>query len=234
LKLISNSELVVIIIPHHLEVFQIAAQRDPVADPLPGFQAEYGRLRLFGKRVCLGALSNLLGIGTKRLRRLRSAASAGEECPLDGRLRKARPDYPRARLRGMSEKRALIFDFLTEMYIKNAEPAPECSSDAPRAVRFRNACRRGKRPRREQKKDLAESWDAETAKSLRLLPAGTYTDYLKLFKAKNPEVTVSFKLFTRVSQHQSHRGDRFVFLWLSPHEVKMKFATTLCAKLLPR
>ena len=210
LKLISNAQLVVIIMPQHLEVFQIAAQRDPVTDPLPGVQPVHGCLRLFGNRVCVGALSNLLGVGTKRLRKLRAAAKAGEECPLDGRLAKAHPDYPRARLRGTSEKRALIFEFLTEMYVQNAEPAPECSSDAPRTVRFRKACRRGKRPRREQKKDLAGSWDAETAKSLRLLPAGTYTDYLNLFKAKHPEVRVSFKLFTRVSQHQNHHGNSFI------------------------
>ena len=178
------------------EVFAILGQRHPMtdsdtADGKPGFT-------FMGQTVCFVGLSTLLGIGLSRARRLRQAAVRGQDCPLDGRLKKCRPT---GKMILQSHKRSQVFHFLTEVYLKHSEPAPECNSAGPQApekkLQFRRACRRGKRPRREKKKESAKDWDEETAKGLRMLPPGSYKDYHRLFLSKHPECVVSYKLFTR-------------------------------------
>ena len=138
-------------------------------------------------------------MGTGRTRRLRKAALCGESCPLDGRLAKTRATGSFGRT-SHTHKRSLIFHFLSEVYLKHSEPAPECSAAGKQPeehrLRFRRACRRGKRPRRQQKKDVTE-WSEEKAQGLRMLPPGCYKDYLRLFHARHPDCVVSFKLFTR-------------------------------------
>ena len=160
-------------------------------------------LRFMGQPVCRDGLGTLLGIGGSRMKRLSNAASKGaEDCPLDGRLKKIKP---RRKLQPNSPKRQAIYDFLMRLYVRHSEPAPEASSAGrqpqQKSLQFRRACRRGKRPRREIKKESSTSWTEETAKGLRMLPPGSYTDYLKWFRAENPHTTVSFKLFTRVFWH---------------------------------
>lgn len=145
--------------------------------------------------MCLAGLARLLGIGSNRLIRLRSAFKKGEVCPLDGRLRKSTHKVRCSRLQ--TKTRELIFDFLTKIYLRHSEPMPEVQADVRmqtnRKLRFRKA--RGKRPKRDKKRNdkLCESG----VKELRMLPPGSYSDYLKLFKAEHPFVRVSFKLFTR-------------------------------------
>lgn len=172
-------------------------QRDPLTDADDGRRGK-GSYHFLGRRVCFGGLIKLLGLGSNRAYRLRSAAAKGTECPLDGRLAKVRP----LNIGLSSHKRSLIFDFLTNIYLRHSEPAPECSSAGKqpeeKQLQFRRACRRGKRPRRMKKKDDSE-WSPEAANALRMLPPGSYKDYLRLFHSENPECQVSFKLFTRVA-----------------------------------
>lgn len=189
------------------EAFHILGQRDPLTDPAADEQKPPKGLRFFRQQVCFGGLAKLLGLGSGRARRLRSAALKREDCPLDGRLAKTRPH---GKIGLASYKRGLIFDFLTKIYLKHSEPAPECNSASKqpeeKVLQFRRACRRGKRPRREQKKDRSE-WNPDAAE-LRMLPPGTYKDYLRLFHSDHPDTSVSFKLFTRVPCGKLTR-----FLW---------------------
>eukprot|EP00435_Cladocopium_sp_Y103_P043325 s2636_g12.t1 len=179
------------------KAFRILGQRDPLTDASDERKAK-GTFHFLGRRVCFGGLVTLLGLGSVRARRLRSAALKGAECPLDGRLAKVRP---LVKIGLASHKRSLIFDFLTNIYLRHSEPAPECSSAGnqpeEKQLQFRRACRRGKRPRRMKKKDDSE-WSPEAANALRMLPPGSYKDYLRLFHSENPDCRVSFKLFTRV------------------------------------
>lgn len=179
------------------EVFEILAQRHPLAFDDSNQQSSSG-FQLLGHRVCLRGLAALLGVGSNRLLRLRTAAVAGGECPLDGRLKKTAASFNLTR---SSYKRQLIFDFLTRLYLQQAEPAPECNSAGKqpeeKLLQFRRACRRGKRPRRAKKKDAAGSWDEATGQALRMLPPGTYKDYLRLLQMEHPDAKLSFKLFTK-------------------------------------
>lgn len=152
-------------------------------------------LRLLGSRICLRGLSKLLGIGSGRLAKLRKAARAGEDCPLDGRLREVRG--PRAR--PQSQKRELIYDFLNELYTKHAEPIPDCFYDGVGAGEDKTlgfSTKRGKRPRSLKKRD--KPLTEHSAKEVRQLPPGSYKDYLELFRSRHTEVVVTHKLFTRV------------------------------------
>ncbi len=158
-------------------------------------------LCLLGHSVCLKGLGKLLGIGSGRLMKMRTAARTSQTCPLDGRFREARPAH-RAPNRQQSHKRELIHDFLTELYLKQSEPTPEVNADTggrkqtSKALMFRK--RKGKRPRRLIKRD--GDIDEATVKGMRLLPASSYSDWLRLFESRHPDCKVSLKLFTRASQ----------------------------------
>lgn len=157
-------------------------------------------LGLLGHGVCLKGLGKLLGIGSGRLMKMRTAARRSQPCPLDGRFREARPAR-RAPNRQQSHKRELIHDFLTELYLKQSEPTPEVNADTggrrqtSKGLRFRK--RKGKRPRKLIKRD--GDIDEATVKGMRLLPASSYSDWLRLFESKHPHCKVSLKLFTRAA-----------------------------------
>ena len=159
-----------------------------------------GGFLLFGHRICLKAMARLIGIGSSRLMRLRKAFLAGETCPLDGRTKRASVDGKKVD-RNQSYKRELIHDFLNELWVQVSEPMPEVNANhggrqqTNKALKFRS--RKGKRPRRDKKRD--DQLDEHGVQSLRLLPPGSYKEYLNLFLSKNPLVKVSYKLFTQVT-----------------------------------
>ena len=74
-----------------------------------------------------------------------------------------------------------------------AEPMPEASEPGPlRQIGFRR--RRGKKPKVALKQAKLQKGDATV---LRMLPPGTFTDYLELLKARHkPSVPISLKLFS--------------------------------------
>ena len=176
------------------EGFTILAQRDPASSVPP--ESQKGGLHLFRHRVCLQAMGALLGVGKGRVSRLRKAVAQGDDCPVDGRLQQMQHKVRFDQFH--HKKRELIVDFLTHLYVKHSEPMPEVQTD-PRMqtnqkLRFRRA--RGKRPKRQKKRH--DKLDEKASKELRMLPPGSYSDYLKLFHAHHPDTKVSFKLFTRV------------------------------------
>ena len=176
------------------EIFSILGQRDAITDSASDRRAT--GLVLFQHNLCVHGMGKLLGIGSQRLEKLRAAAVRGEDCPMDGRVKEMNCRIRFGRL--SSHKRELILDFLTYLYVKHSEPMPEVRTNptmqTDRKLQFRKV--RGKRPKQLKKRN--DKLDEVTGKDLRMLPPGTYSDYLKLFKAKHPETQVSFKLFTRV------------------------------------
>lgn len=153
--------------------------------------------RLLGQKICLRGLARVLGIGSSRLMRLRRAIVAGDPCPLDGRTHKAGVGKRFDRL--VSHKREKVHEFLNMMWLRYSEPMPEVKADnggrqqTNKVLAFRQ--RKGKRPRKDQKRD--DKLDEVAAKDLRVLPPGSFSEYLKLFHAENPLVKVSLKLFLR-------------------------------------
>lgn len=187
---------ILIVATRPTKIYNILKGSDSVAGAPPGQSGQF----LLGQPICLRGVSKLLGIGSARRNRLRRAASSGDACPLDGRLRKAK--LPKKYMDGpQNYKRELIHQFLLECYTKHAEPMPEVHSgpgsrqQTDSVVRFR--VRKGKRPRRFAKRD--EPLDNAAAVELRILPPGTYTDCLPLFQAQHSDCKVGFKLFTRVA-----------------------------------
>ena len=176
------------------EVFNIVALRDPIT--VPGDIRDGGNL--LGHHLCVRGLAKILGVGAKKVFSYRKVAALGQPCPLDGRLAKASCQIKAPK---KAHARQLIHDFLTEIYIKHSEPMPDVQGQhegrfqTNKALRFR--VRKGKRPRKIKKRDtpLTEN----TAKELRLLPPGNYTEYLRLFEGKHPDCKVSLKLFMRAA-----------------------------------
>ena len=158
---------------------------------------------LLGRPVCPNAFRRLLGIGAGRYARLKRTATTGSAVPLDGRCLKKKI---LAKNKESVRKRSLIVSFLTDLYHTLSEPMPEanqslkasCSDDAldsegvPRKMRFRR--NRGRRPRAagllHRGKDQSE---------MRMLPPGSFSDYLTLLRARHPDETVSLKLFSKAS-----------------------------------
>ena len=154
-----------------------------------------------GQPVCVAAISRLVGLGTERVTKMRRAFRQREDCPTDGRL------FGKARRFGdkkQTAKREVVHDFLHYLYTEVSEPMPETVTDVhegqslstivPRMLRFRKA--RGKRPKMFEKR-AKEKIDEEGAKKVRFLPPGSFTDYLKLLRARVPDVHVSLKLFCK-------------------------------------
>ena len=142
--------------------------------------------------VCQRAFASLLGIGKKRLERLRRAAVRDDPCPVDERFR------PKQNLVVPGDSlRPVVFEWLEKMYLTVAEPLPEAYSvDAaahpPNLVR-----RRGKRPRHFFKTD-PETKQKGHGQEAKFLPPGTIVEYLELFRHDNPGLKIGRKLFTRV------------------------------------
>ena len=170
-----------------------------------------GRLKLFGQAVCRHAFRSLLGLGGGRFRKIHQAVTHGSPVPRDGRF--VRREFTAK----AHENRVLVAEFLSEIYNTISEPLPEQhgvevvsgdlgglekSSDKatgstrkdpkPRPrLRFRK--HRGRRP-----KVVAQAGRKKDKSQLRMLPPGTYSDYLNLLRARFPEKKISLKLFCKV------------------------------------
>ena len=168
---------------------------------------------LLGKFVCQNAFRRLLQIGSGRYTRLRKCALSGEAPPLDGRrMRKPLICKNKASI----QKRALMVEYLTELYHQVSEPMPEANQDlqklkdaamaagcasesaevqhiksARKAVCFRR--NRGRRP-----KLAGQVHRGKDQSQMRLLPPGSYTDYLMMLRARHPEIKLTLKLFVKV------------------------------------
>lgn len=156
-------------------------------------------MTLMGHRLCLRGLAKILGIGSSRLQRFRKAASEKGVCPLDGRLRES---GLKRKYRPQSHARQLIHDFLMDLYVKHSEPMPELHEHSGGRLQtskvLRIRVRKGKRPRRFVKRD--DKLTPATSSKLRLLAPGSYSDYYRLFRARNALVRAGFKLFLRAAR----------------------------------
>lgn len=177
--------------------------------------AQRKRHVLLGKPVCQNAFRRLIQIGSSRYTRLRKCAVRGTSPPIDGRTtRKGLPDPTNKR---SVAKRQLVIGFLQNLLDTLSEPMPEASQsqrnlrDKAMAaeseskvvvpiqgnfltslVRFRR--HRGRRPRL-----AGQLHRGKDQSQMRLLPPGSYSDYLMMLRAQYPDEKFSFKLFSRVS-----------------------------------
>lgn len=102
---------------------------------------------------------------------------------------------------GVESARAKVHEWLMQMYHKLAEPLPEASSIqnvAKDGVQPKGTKKRGRRPRHIVKVDKP-GYHPE----IKFLPPGTIASYLELCKADLKDVSVSKKLFCRVTWSQS-------------------------------
>ena len=161
------------------------------------------RFSLLGKSICGHAWRHLLGIGSGRFLKLNRAARLQLPVPVDGR-------FVARRYGGKAhQNRVLVAEFLAEVYNTIAEPLPERhggeDDSANRAdknenddqrpkprLRFRK--HRGRRP-----KVVAQAGRKKDKTDLRMLPPGTYSDYLNLLKTRHPDRRISLKLFCNVA-----------------------------------
>ena len=181
---------------------------------------------LLNRLVCQDACRRLLGIGASRYARLKRVAVTGAAVPLDGRcLKKPLLTKNTASV----AKRSMITSFLTELYHTLSEPMPEASQSlrqstddpsvesVPRNMRFRR--NRGRRPR------AAGLWHrGKDQTELRLLPPGSFNDYLSLLRARFPEEKLSLKLFTKVTKPAIYIYIYFFFFFgFAPSKFKLSY-----------
>ena len=146
-------------------------------------------LSLLGKPCCLSAFRKLPGLGAGRVARLTAAVKQGQPCPVDGRF------LTRSKLnlvsKKTSKKRAIVVGVLEEMLSSISEPQPEAwrkQEGIPKELQMRKP--RGRRPMR------ALVQRGQDRSRMRLLPPGSYSDYLRLLNARlEPEEKVSLKTF---------------------------------------
>lgn len=150
------------------------------------------KLKLLGREVCAPGFGKLLGLGSGRLRKLRAASAEGK-VPMDGRFIRAEKS------KAISQSRQIVFEFLEEIYNTMAEPMPEASEPAAmRQMSFRR--RRGRRPKIAAAQSRLKL-EKKQQDSMKLLPPGTYTDYLQLLIARRrPPVPISLKLFSAATE----------------------------------
>lgn len=183
-------------------------------EPLPAESGLRKRHILLGKPVCQSAFRRLLQIGSNRYTRLRKCALRGTSPPIDGRtLRKNLPDPGNKK---SVAKRQLVVGFLQNLLDTLSEPMPEASQSqrnlrdkamaaeaefkvvssygnfTTSLVRFRR--NRGRRPRL-----AGQLHRGKDQSQMRLLPPGSYSDYLMMLRVQFPDEKFSFKLFTTVS-----------------------------------
>ena len=119
---------------------------------------------------------------------------------MDGRFTVQRGLFRNARK--SAAKRERVTEYLNEIYHTLAESMPELNPEREirkDAVTFRSVV--GKRP-----KHAARDSRGKDKSGLRLLPPGTFTDYLRLLNSRlEPEERVSLKLFSKVSRAVSIR-----------------------------
>lgn len=154
---------------------------------------------LFGIALCPHAFRRLVGLGQARFQKLKKCVKLGQPPPRDGRFVPRRNTFKKA-----SESRQLCVDYLEEIYNTLAEVLPEShgpqtanplEEKLPRPLRFRK--HRGRQPK------IATRQHTESSrKALRLLPPGTFSDYLNLLRIRHPQRVISLKLFSQVTMMQ--------------------------------
>ena len=155
---------------------------------LPSLGKKLHGQEVLGQPVCAQAFCRLLGIGHGRFQKLKSGVKRGA-VPMDNRF------INRSKHRKVSENRVIVHDYLMEIYEKLSEPMPEASEcSMVRCMAFRK--RKGKRPRifKAQTKMMTDKERRQT--SMRLLPPGTFTDYLAILRTRHPTRKLSLKLFS--------------------------------------
>lgn len=176
---------------------------------------------LLGHPVCQQAFRQLLNIGSQRYARLKKAASEGVRAPLDGRYHSQARAFDSRNSKHL-EKRETILEYLEELYQTVSEPLPEANQpnlkrmggpvdgnlkkklktgktskpvaaeDSAQPPRFRR--HRGRRPK------MAAQWNRGADKSqMRLLPPGSFSDYLAVLQTRVPHLKISLKLFSKVT-----------------------------------
>ena len=162
-------------------------------------------LSLLGKPCCLSPFRKLLGVGSGRICRLTAAVKQGQPCPLDGRF------LTRSKLNLVSLKAAKKRAILEEMLQSISEPQPEAwrkQEGIPKELQMRKP--RGRRPMR----TLVQR--GQDRSQMRLLPPGSYSDYLRLLNARlEPAEKVSLKTFN--ADPHSVKGVKLLVLFLGLH-----------------
>lgn len=148
---------------------------------------------LLGVPICAHAFRRLLGIGQGRYEKLKRPVQERRPVPHDGRYVSRANEF-----KTPSKSRQLVVEYLEELYHTVAEVLPESHGSLskqgqapPKPMRFRR--HRGRAPKI-GKWSRARNGDKSNAK-LRLLPPGSYSDYLNILTARHPDVKISHKLF---------------------------------------
>ena len=167
----------------------------------------------FGKASVPACLQTPPGFGAMRFAKLKKAVATNQRAPVDLRQRPRRDDGSH---RESIRKRGLIAEFLEEILHTMAEPMPEVGKkrkgleDAVLPdMKFRRA--HGKVPSK-QKRALGLKVVSSSSKpalealpgqappvAMKLLPPGTFTDYLRLLQDKHKCERFSLKLFLKVA-----------------------------------
>ena len=156
-----------------------------------------------GNGLCQGAMKRLLLLGSRRSRKLFKAERNNTAAPLDGRFLKQTKQF-RAQ-KGFACKRETVAEFLEEIYQKIAEPMPETvgfdASEAegfiPVALRFRRLS--GKEPKSQASLATGRLIKPRSKSDFKLLPPGTFTDYLRLLNARLPsDCQITLQMFCNV------------------------------------
>lgn len=159
-----------------------------------GAQSRLGQI-LLGNPVCQRSFRKLVGIGSQRYTKLKKAVTDGlAMAPLDGRRVRRSGTHKQSK---HAMKRALVVEFLEELRNTISEPLPEANQNpTPALMRPQSVFRRhrGRRPRA-----AAQVCRGGDRTKMRLLPPGSFTDYLRLLQSRNPSIKISLKLFNNVS-----------------------------------
>ena len=182
---------------------------------------------VWGAPVCQEGLQRLLALGSRRARKLFRAQKQKRPALVDGRFLKQTRVFRASR--GLAEKRALVSEYLEEIYHAVAEPMPESkglredvAKEVVQCMRFRKV--RGRRPKLLARHER-HTWTDKS--ELRLLPPGSFTDYLNLLNARLPDGgRISLKLFSNAASlsmwgsssdsiRYSHNGKYYYVVLLS-------------------
>ena len=128
-------------------------------------------------------------MGSARFRRLLRCSAEGLDAPVDGR------SLTRSSMHRCTKKlehRIKVVEFLQELYETLSEPMPETQGPVRgnKDMKFRRHC--GKRP-----KAGGSTQSLKVRRQMRLLPPGSYTDYLNMLRSRWPGERFSLKLFTK-------------------------------------
>ena len=148
-------------------------------------------IRFLDKPVCQTGFKQLLALGSSRFRRLWKSALVGKKPPVDGRCRPRESSHAQS---GKSQHRQFVVEFLQELYLSLSEPMPEARGPIQGNRKMAFQRRRGRRPRM-----AAILHRKQDAPAMRLLPPGTFTDYLTMLRTREGCEKISLKLFTTVA-----------------------------------